>query len=122
MLSDPLVAFHREVAGRVLCDGLLRLYVLYLGDVPAAAFYGFQTRRRTVYYLGGFEPRFERYSPGTLVVAHALERAVVEDSAAAFDFLRGAEAYKYAWGAADQEVYRRHMVLIDQELSSHGVA
>ena len=106
MLAEPLLAFHGEVARRLQQDGLLRLYVLYLGRDPAAAFYGFHAMRRTVYYLGGFEPRFARYSPGALVIGHAVEQAIVEDHAAELDFLRGAEAYKYAWGAVDEPVHR----------------
>jgi CelD/BcsL family acetyltransferase involved in cellulose biosynthesis len=106
MLSDRLVAFHHEVVVRMLAQGLLRLYVLHLGGHPAAALYGFHSGRRTVYYLGGFEPALERYSPGLLVVAHAIERARADDGALEFDFLRGAEPYKYAWGAVDEPLYR----------------
>jgi CelD/BcsL family acetyltransferase involved in cellulose biosynthesis len=71
----------------------------------AAAFYGFCVKGRTTYYLGGLEPDFERYSPGTLLVGHAIEHAVVSDAAHAFDFLRGREAYKRGWGATEQPLY-----------------
>jgi CelD/BcsL family acetyltransferase involved in cellulose biosynthesis len=116
MLSGPLEPFHREVVRRFQTNGLLRLYALYLDDAPAAAFYGFATPRRTVFYVGGFDPRFERFSPGMLVIAHAIQRALVE-GAAEFDFLRGAEAYKYRWGAIDRELYRCNL-----EPEAHRVA
>jgi CelD/BcsL family acetyltransferase involved in cellulose biosynthesis len=101
MLPPPLVAFHETVARRLLARGWLRLYGLRLGDDMGAVFYGFQAGDRCVYYLGGFAPHLDRFSPGTLVVGHAIERALAE-GASAFDFLRGAEAYKYAWGAHDE--------------------
>jgi CelD/BcsL family acetyltransferase involved in cellulose biosynthesis/glycosyltransferase involved in cell wall biosynthesis len=105
VLSDDRVSFYEEVGRQFIAVGILRLYVLHLGDAPASAFYGFHANGRTLYYLSGFDPAFERYSPGTLVVAHALERALLDDRAQAFDFLRGAEAYKYAWGAEDELLY-----------------
>jgi CelD/BcsL family acetyltransferase involved in cellulose biosynthesis len=122
MLPERLVAFHAEVARRMQREGLLRLYVLYFQHTPAAAFYGFQAGRRTVYYLGGFEPRFKRYSPGTLVVAHAVERALLEDDSAEFDFLRGAEGYKYAWGAVEQEVFRCDLAVVGEPVEAGRVA
>jgi CelD/BcsL family acetyltransferase involved in cellulose biosynthesis len=88
----------------MLEQGLLRLHTLRLGGQAAAAFYGFATPTRWVYYLGGFAPGFERYSPGTLAVGHAVERAI-QAGAQSFDFLRGGEAYKYAWGALDEPLH-----------------
>ena len=104
MLTGDLEDFHRRVASCMLEQGLLRLYALRLGGQSAAVFYGFATPDRWVYYLGGFAPDFERYSPGTLVVGHAVEQAI-EAGARAFDFLRGGEPYKYAWGAVDERLY-----------------
>jgi len=41
-----------------------------------------------------------------LLIAHAISEAMRE-KAGCFDFLRGAEPYKYAWGAHDLHTYRR---------------
>jgi CelD/BcsL family acetyltransferase involved in cellulose biosynthesis len=112
MLAGGLEEFHREAARRLLQDGLLRMYTLSLGRHLAAAFYGYHAAGRTVFYLGGFEPAFAGYSPGKLVVAHAIEAAMARDRAQAFDFLRGAEAYKYAWGAVDEPLFRRTLWLV----------
>jgi CelD/BcsL family acetyltransferase involved in cellulose biosynthesis len=43
-----------------------------------------------------------------VIVAHAIEQAVRE-GATTFDFLRGAEDYKYAWGAKDRVNQRRQI-------------
>jgi len=111
MLDGALIEFHREAARRLLDDGLLRLHVLTLGGRPAAAFYGYHAAAETIFYLGGFDPSLARYSPGKLIVAHAIEYAIARDQAHAFDFLRGAESYKYLWGAIDQPLYRRTLSL-----------
>ena len=43
----------------------------------------------------------QAYSPGTLLIAYALEDAVSRGDSE-FDFLRGNEPYKYRWGARDR--------------------
>jgi CelD/BcsL family acetyltransferase involved in cellulose biosynthesis len=68
-------------------------------------FYGFCSHRRTYFYLTGFDREFAGTSPGTLVISHAIEQAVRE-GCTHFDFLRGAEKYKYFWGAKDTPTFR----------------
>jgi CelD/BcsL family acetyltransferase involved in cellulose biosynthesis len=110
VLADPAVqAFHREAAPALLDAGLLRLHVLRLDGAIAAVLYALadppsSRDPRHAYYLGGFDPRHRALSPGSLLVAHAMEQALAE-GAAGFDFLRGAEPYKYRWGAVDQPMF-----------------
>jgi CelD/BcsL family acetyltransferase involved in cellulose biosynthesis len=106
VLADSAVQdFHREAAWNLLRLGALRMYLLRIGDRPVASFYGF-TRGKRAAYLGGFDPAYKQLSPGMLVVGHAIEEAIRE-GAEEVDFLRGREAYKYAWGAEDRLNYRR---------------
>jgi CelD/BcsL family acetyltransferase involved in cellulose biosynthesis len=102
-------AFHLDVVREMANAGILRLYTLTIDGRPAAAFYGFAEHRRWFYYLGGFDPAFRRYSVGSLVILHALEKAAGEN-ATQFNFLRGAESYKYRWGAVDTSVYGLRLV------------
>jgi CelD/BcsL family acetyltransferase involved in cellulose biosynthesis len=105
VLAEPSVrALHREAAPAFLQHGVLRLHVLRLDERPIAALYGFARGSRWYSYLDGFDPEFEELSPGTVLVAHAIEEAIAEGRTA-FDFLRGAERYKYSWGAADEATY-----------------
>jgi len=60
----------------------------------------------TYYYQSGFNPEFEKISPGTLLIGHAIEQAISERQSQ-FNFLRGSEAYKHAWGARDQPTVRK---------------
>jgi CelD/BcsL family acetyltransferase involved in cellulose biosynthesis len=98
--------FHREVARAMLDAGALRLYATYLEDRIVGVFYGFADRDTVYYYLSGYEPELEKRSIGTVMVAHAIEQAV-RVGKKTFDFLRGAEEYKYAWGAKDRMNRRR---------------
>lgn len=102
VLADPSIgALHREAAFAFLADGLLRLYALHIGNRIASVFYGMRSKGAFYYYLGGFDPELARFSPGTLIIGHAIEEAVREN-ATEFHFLRGGEAYKYRWGATDR--------------------
>jgi CelD/BcsL family acetyltransferase involved in cellulose biosynthesis len=99
---DPVVRdFHLTAAQRMLDAGILRLYLLRVENSTAAAYYGFTAKRTAYAYLSGFDPEFAELSPGTQIVAHAIEEAVRE-GAHEFHFLRGGEPYKYAWGAVDR--------------------
>lgn len=109
VLDDDVVQrFHREAARDLLNEGALRMHAIRLGERIVAVFYGFAHAGTVYYYLSGYDPELERLSIGTLIVAHAIEEAVRE-GAATFDFLRGAEEYKYAWGATDRVSARRQI-------------
>ncbi len=107
VLAHPAVAaFHAEATPALLRPAVLRLYVLRIAGRAVAALYGLMHRRRFYCYIGGFDPEYRHLSPGSLLIGHAIERAIAE-GALEFDFLRGRESYKYLWGAKDRVIYRR---------------
>jgi len=107
VLADDVVqAFHHDAARRMLDAGALRMHAMRMNDRIVAVFYGFAHQGTVYYYLSGFDPELDRLSVGSIIVAHAVEEAVRE-GATTFDFLRGAEEYKYAWGATDRINRRR---------------
>ena len=103
--NEKSILFHREAAQGYLKKDLLRLYCLSLNGVRIAAIYGFVHHRRAYYYISGFDPLYAQFSPGSLIIAYAMEQAV-KGKIQEFDFLRGAEPYKYRWGAVDRRNYR----------------
>ena len=94
-------SFHYEAARAFARAGMLRLYRLKIAERVAAVYYGFFRSGRAYAYLGGFDPDMPRLSPGAQILHHAIIEAIRE-GAREFHFLRGAESYKYAWGAADR--------------------
>ncbi len=109
VLEEPRVlAFHRDVSRRLQAAGVLRLHALFHGDRLFAVLYAFAAHGRVHYYLSGLDPAYEKASPGSLIVAASIEEAV-KQGAREFDFLRGAEPYKYAWGAKDRPLWRRRV-------------
>lgn len=64
-------------------------------------------------------PGTKAFSPGTLLIAHTIERALAEHCETV-DFLRGNEAYKYFWGAQDEAAYRRAFFRGEKIISMHS--
>ena len=55
--ADPaIINFHRETAAAFMREGVLRLYVMKINGLAAAALYGFACQLRTFAYLSGFAP------------------------------------------------------------------
>jgi CelD/BcsL family acetyltransferase involved in cellulose biosynthesis len=98
-------SFLRSASAELLAAGMLRLHLLYLYDEPAAALLGIAGHRSVAYYIGGFDHARGHLAPGTLLVGHAIE-AAARAGAWEFDFLRGAEPYKYRWGAVDRPTFQ----------------
>ena len=106
MLAQPsLQNFHLEAASAFLKTGRLRLYSLQFEGETIACLYALVKGDRVFGCLSGFDPRLEKFSPGTLLLNYILEDSI-HRGFREFDFLRGAEAYKYVWGARDRPNYR----------------
>jgi CelD/BcsL family acetyltransferase involved in cellulose biosynthesis len=95
-LTPALRAFHDDATRRALDGGWLRMYVLWLDDVPAAVMYGFLYNRQFSFYQHGFDDRYGRHSVGLVLMALTI-RAAIDEGAQAFDLLWGAEPYKRLW-------------------------
>jgi len=108
LADDASQQFHRQVARGMLNAGMLRMYATRCSGRIVAVFYGYAFQETVYYYLSGYDPELEKLSIGTILVAHAIEQAII-DGATTFDFLRGAEEYKYAWGATDRMNRRRQL-------------
>jgi CelD/BcsL family acetyltransferase involved in cellulose biosynthesis len=68
------------------------------------------------YYNAGVEPDARDLSPGVLMVASYIERAI-EQGRTRLDFMRGDEPYKYSWGAVDEPIER---LLVQRTTGSDG--
>ena len=104
LADDPRVPpFFADAFGKLSHAGLLRAYSLSCEERFIGGYVGFLHADRACYYFGGFDPAFSFESPGTVLIGHAMRRAAAE-GAQKFDFLRGGEPYKYAWGARDRQL------------------
>ena len=101
VLADADVRlFHRTAVPHLAASSLLRLTGLEVDGRIVAASYGLAHRGHSYAYLNGYDPAFSFDSPGTVLIGHAMRDAIAHGGGT-FHFLRGQEAYKYAWGAED---------------------
>jgi len=89
-------AFHHEWGRRAVARGWLWLSILRYEDRPIGALYAMTLGPTVYFYQAGFDPAHGALSPGTLLVAQTIRRAIAEGKTA-FDFLRGDEPYKRRW-------------------------
>jgi CelD/BcsL family acetyltransferase involved in cellulose biosynthesis len=92
--------FHREFAPLALDRGWLRLWFAEADGEPVAAYYGFRFGDSDSYYQLGRDPAWDRYSPGLVLLAHAV-RDATEAGRREFRFLRGDEDYKGRFATGD---------------------
>lgn len=107
VLADCMMQGLLRKAADCLSEiGLLRLYRLRLDGRTIAVLFAMRGGNRACYFISGFDPAHAQLSPGTALVGHAISQAAAE-GATEFDFLRGAEDYKFRWGAEEQPRIRR---------------
>jgi len=84
-------------------SGILWLEVMWERNIPIAALSAFLDNRHQAFrfYISGFNTQYSKFSPGKLIVLHAIQQAI-KMKYRFFDFMRGAEPYKYSFGAQDR--------------------
>jgi len=88
--------FHHAWGRLAIANDWLQLGILSLDGNPIGAIYGMAMKETVYFYQAGFDPEQKAVSPGTLLVASLIRRAI-EDNRRRFDFLRGDEPYKRRW-------------------------
>ena len=103
--TPRLAAFQREVARRMLAAGRLRLWRLDVADQTIAVIECFRHDDTVSFYTTGYDREWQRHGPGSRIMAAAVAGAVAE-GATGFDFLRGDDPYKAAWGSEMRHDFR----------------
>jgi len=98
-------AWFKALAEEFAKDGIFRLHQLHVGGLPAAATVSLVRRGRWGLYNSSFDPTLGSLAPGMVIIPLLIEEAVT-DGCRAFDLLRGAEPYKYRFGATDRPLDR----------------
>lgn len=91
-------AFHSRLIPVLLEQGQLRMGILRNNQI-IGTIYIIQHQQRFLYYQSGFDPQWERISPGDMMFVCSIEEAIREGMRE-YDFLRGEETYKYKWANA----------------------
>ena len=103
-LTEKMVSFFEALAGATAESKILRLYLLELNEVPAAVAMCFGFNGALHLYNSGFDPRFQTLSVGLLCNVLSIKDAI-KNGRKKYDFLKGAETYKYRLGGREVPLY-----------------
>lgn len=97
--------FFRNMVNKAQSGGYLRMFFLELGGERVAGVICFDYSGHRLLYNSGYRLQYGRYSVGLLLKALVIEDAITE-GLTYFDFLRGAEPYKFHLGGREKNLYR----------------
>lgn len=104
-MNPQMELFFRSMIRALSGESLIRLFVLLLNDLPAAAALCFDYRDTTYLYNSGYDPRYASLSVGLLCKVLSIRHSI-EIGRKKYDFLKGAEAYKYHLGGREVPLSR----------------
>jgi CelD/BcsL family acetyltransferase involved in cellulose biosynthesis len=102
-LDEGMISFFRRFAHVLARRGVMRLVILEVGGRPMATIYGWAEHGTWSVYNSAYDHTQRALSPGMVLVAETV-RLAAEERCHTLDFLRGAEDYKYRFGAVDVPV------------------
>jgi len=90
--------------------GLLRLFLLRLGNVPAAMALCFDHNSTVYLYNNGYDRRFSNLSVGFLSKVFSIRESIIRKRVR-YNFLRGSETYKRRLGGRPLKLLRCEVIL-----------
>jgi len=117
-VPEPFPDFVPGLCRMASQEGWLRLGVLKIGDVPAAAQLWLVRDRKALIYKLAYDEAFSAFSPGSVLSAE-LFRAVLDDEQVVdVDYLTGDDKYKQDWMRQRRE---RHGIVAFRQSSLRGL-
>jgi len=107
-MDARMTEFFHALARVCFMEKWLHLAFLDINGRLAATTLSFKYNNTLALYNSAYSLRFQRYSPGVLLVAYIIREAIAS-GIQTFDFMRGDERYKYDLGGQDTRVM--HLVL-----------
>jgi len=102
-MDEAMERFFRDALGALAGAGWVRLWFLESAGAPVASFICTEYGPSVGLYNSGFDPVHARLAPGIVLLGHVI-RDAIERRFPVFDFLRGEEPYKYAFGPAPTDL------------------
>lgn len=94
---EPYPDFVPQLMRLLAANGMLRLGIARIGDIPIAAQFWIVAGRRASIYKVAYHEDYSRYSPGTVLTGFMLQHAIEDDRVNEVDFLIGDDKYKQIW-------------------------
>ena len=104
-MDERMEAFFRDATRALAAAGWARLWFLDDNGAAVASFLCLEHAGSVGLYNSGFDPAQAKLAPGIVLLAHVI-RDAIERGVTVFDFLRGEEPYKYAFGPTPRDLFR----------------
>jgi len=104
-MTERMESFFRLLAGAMAEVGLLRFGILEVTKLPAAMIMGFDYNDTMYLYNSAYDPRYSSLSVGLLSKVLCIQESI-NRGMKRWDFLRGAEEYKYQLGGKEIQLYQ----------------
>ena len=102
--NGHVLGFYKEAISRLWEPGQVHVSSLDLNDHPIAVHFGFVCGQQYLYYMPSFDTAFSPYSPGRLLLFNLIHASFLR-GLHEFDFMNGADPYKYEWTSEECRVY-----------------
>ncbi|MBW1961647.1 MAG: GNAT family N-acetyltransferase [Deltaproteobacteria bacterium] len=109
-MSERMRSFFRQMVESLSKLNILKLYILAIDSEPAAIVLCFDYNSTVYLYNSGYDPKFRSLSVGLLCKALSI-RESIREKRRRFDFLKGAEDYKYRMGGTEVPLYSCRITL-----------
>lgn len=104
-LTGQMEAFFKAVIDKAAANQMLMLGTLELNKTPVAVTLGFDYQNDTYLYNSGYNPSYKVLSVGLLSKYFCIKHSI-ESGKHRFDFLKGAERYKFYLGGKEIPLFR----------------
>jgi CelD/BcsL family acetyltransferase involved in cellulose biosynthesis len=105
-LSPRFSAFMLDVMRALVPRGTGLVWEFKVDGKVVGSYLNFADAEAFHWYLGGFDPAVTKLGLGKIAIAHGI-RTSIEAGRRRYDFGRGAEDYKYFYGAVDRPLEAR---------------
>ena len=104
-LTDEMEVFFRAIIDMAAADNMLQLGILELNKVQVAVTLCFTYQNDMYLYNSGYNPDYRPLSIGVLSKYFCIKSSI-ENGKRRFDFLKGAEKYKFHLGGSETQLFR----------------
>ena len=104
-MTSRMASFFNSLAEAMAEENMLRLFILELNKMPAAAALCFDYHSNIYLYNSGYDDRFGSLGVGLLCKAFSIQDSILRGKKK-YDFLKGAEAYKHRLGGKEVPLCR----------------
>jgi CelD/BcsL family acetyltransferase involved in cellulose biosynthesis len=111
--------FQRTWMHTAVKQGWLSMNQLIADGRPVGCVYAMRFGMTCYFYQAGMAPEASSLSPGTILVAKMIERAI-QEGCTTFDFMRGDEPYKRRWKPTHERTNQRILMSPNRVLAMAG--